>query len=76
MCNDITNRSEFYKDEEKRKEACAVLGEMKKMRERRESDMTTITLPNGARVSSTSLERIKEYEKYGKRKAGYLTQPK
>ena len=76
MCNDTTKRSEFYKDEEKRKEACVVLGEMKKMRERRESDMTTITLPNGARVSSTNLERIKEYERYGKRKAGYLAKLK
>lgn len=76
MCNDGTKRSEFYKDEEKHKEACVVLGEMKKMRERRESDMTTITLPNGARVSSTNLERIKEYEKYGKRKIGYYSQLK
>lgn len=76
MCNETVKRSDFYKDDEKRKEACEVLREMKNLRERRGQEMTTIILPNGARVSSTSAERLKEYEKYSKRKAGYYTQLK
>jgi hypothetical protein len=76
MCNETVKRSDFYKDDEKRKEACEVLREMKNLRERRGQEMTTIILPNGARVSSTSSERLKEYEKYSKRKAGYFTQLK
>lgn len=76
MCNETVKRSDFYKDDEKRKEACEVLGEMKNLRERRGQEMTTIILPNGARVSSTNSERLKEYEKYSKRKAGYFTQLK
>lgn len=76
MCNDTVKRSDFYKDDEKRKEACEVLREMKNLRERRGQEMTTIILPNGARVSSTNSERLKEYEKYSKRKAGYFTQLK
>lgn len=76
MCDDVVKRSEFYKDEEKHKEACEVLREMKDMRERRIQEMTTIILPNGARVSSTNSERLKEYEKYSRRKAGYFTQLK
>lgn len=76
MCDEITKRSEFYKDDERRKEACEVLREMKKLRERRSPEMSTIILPNGARISSTNSERLKEYEKYSKRKAGYFTQLK
>ena len=76
MCDETVKRSDFYKDDEKRKEACEVLRGMKNMRERRGQEMTTIILPNGARVSSTSAERLKEYEKYSKRKAGYFTQLK
>lgn len=76
MCNDVVKRSEFYKDEEKHKEACEVLREMQDMRERRIQEMTTIILPNGARVSSTNSERLEEYEKYSRRKAGYFTQLK
>jgi hypothetical protein len=76
MCNETVKRSDFYKDDEKRKEACEVLREMENLRERRGQEMTTIILPNGARVSSTNSERLKEYEKYSKRKAGYFTQLK
>lgn len=76
MCDEITKRSEFYRDEERHKEACDALREMKKLRERRSQEILTITLPNGARVSSTNLERLKEYEKYYERKAGYFTQLK
>ena len=76
MCDEVAKRSEFYKDEEGHKEACVVLSEMKNMCERRSQDMATIILPNGARVSSTNSERLKEYEKYSKRKAGYFTQLK
>jgi radical SAM superfamily enzyme with C-terminal helix-hairpin-helix motif len=76
MCDEITKRSEFYRDEERHKEACDALREMKKLRERRSHEMLTIILPTGARVSSTNLERLKEYEKYCKRKAGYFTQLK
>lgn len=76
MCNETVKRSDFYKDDEKRKEACEVLREMKNLRERRGQELTTIILPNGARVSSTNSERLKEYEKYSKRKAGYFTQLK
>lgn len=76
MCDETVKRSDFYKDDEKRKEACEVLREMKNMSERRSQEMTTITLPNGTRVSSTNSERLKEYEKYSKRKAGYYTQLK
>lgn len=76
MCDEVVKRSDFYKDEEKHKEACEVLSEMKNVRERRSKEMTTIILPNGTRVSSTNSERLKEYEKYSKRKAGYFTQLK
>lgn len=76
MCDEVVKRSEFYKDEEKHREACEALSEMKNIRERRGHEMTTIILPNGARVSSTNSERLKEYEKYSKRKAGYYTQLK
>ena len=70
MCDEVNKRSEFYKDEEKQKEACKVLERMKEVRERRESELRTIILPNGVRVSSTSGTRLKQYELYGKRKNG------
>lgn len=76
MCDELVKRSDFYKDDEKRKEACEVLREMKNMRERRGQEMATIILPNGTRVSSTNSERLKEYEKYSRRKTGYYTQLK
>lgn len=76
MCDEVVKRSDFYKDEEKHKEACEVLGDMKKMRERRSGEMITIILSNGTRVSSTNPERLKEYEKYSRRKIGYYSQPK
>lgn len=75
MCDEVVKRSEFYKDEEKHKEAKAVLAEMKKMRERRIAEMTTVKLPNGAIVSSTNPERIKEYEQYCRRKTGRFAKP-
>lgn len=71
MCDEVSKRSEFYKDEEKQKEACKVLRQMKEARERRESELRTIILPNGVIVSSTSAARIEQYELYGKRKNGY-----
>lgn len=76
MCDEIVKRSDFYKDEEKHKEACEVLVDMKKMRERCNREMTTIILSNGTRVSSTNPERLKEYEEYSRRKIGYYSQPK
>ena len=75
MCDEIVKRSEFYKDEEKHKEARVVLEEMKKMRERRIAEFTTVKLPSGAIVSSTNPERIKEYEQYCRRKTGYFAKP-
>lgn len=76
MCDEVVKRSDFYKDEEKHKEACEALRDMKKMRERRSREMTTIILSNGTRVSSTNPERLKEYEKYSRRKIGYYSQSK
>lgn len=70
MCDGVNKRSEFYKDEEKQKEACKVLRQMKEVRERREPELRTIILPNGVRVSSTSATRLEQYELYGKRKNG------
>lgn len=76
MCDEVIKRSDFHNDDEKRKEACEVLRKMKNMRERLGQEMTTIILPNGTRVSSTNSERLKEYEKYSRRKIGYYYQPK
>lgn len=76
MYSSIGARSEFYGDEERRKEACAVLAEMKKMRERLASKIITIKLPNGVIVSSTNPDRLKEYEEYYKRKSRHYNQPK
>lgn len=76
MCDDTLKRSDFYKDDDKHKEACEVLREMKALSEVRSKDMITIILPNGARVSSTNSERLKDYEKYSERKTGYFYQLK
>jgi hypothetical protein len=71
MCSDNPHMSPFHKDEEKRDVANDVLKSMKELRERRSCEMTTVRLPNGAIVSTTSAERLKQYEEYAKRKTGY-----
>ena len=71
MCDEIQKKSVFHNDEEKHKEAKNVLVKMKELRERRVAELTTAKMPNGTIVTTTNPERIKQYEAYCKRKAGY-----
>ena len=71
MCSITVGLSPFHKDEEKLAAARDVLSTMKNLRERRSGDMTTIRLPNGTIISTTSAERLKQYETYARQKLGY-----
>lgn len=67
MSNTTPKMSEFYKDEEELKKANKVLAHMKELRERCSGNMKTIVLRNGVVVSSTSSERLRQYEQHSKR---------
>lgn len=75
MCDEVIKKSEFYKDEEKQKEACVVLKAMRQMRERRSHELVTVKMPNGAVVSTTNPEKLEQYEQYCRRKTGYFAKP-
>lgn len=71
MCNIIQKKSSFYNDEERTVEARQALEIMKALEAERKDDLITVRLRNGVILSTTNPERIKQYEEYCKRKAGY-----
>jgi hypothetical protein len=75
MCDIIEKKSSFYNDEERNIEARQVLERMKALEAKRKDDLVTVRLRNGVILSTTNPDRIKQYEEYCKRKAGYYRQP-
>lgn len=71
MCDIIRKKSSFYNDEERTVEARQALKMMKALEAERKDDLVTVRLRNGVILSTTNPERIKQYEEYCKRKAGY-----
>lgn len=74
MCDIIEKKSSFYNDEERNIEARQVLERMKALEAKRKDDLVTVRLRNGVILSTTNPDRIKQYEEYCKRKAGYYRQ--
>lgn len=71
MCDITQKKSSFYNDEERTVEARQALEMMKALEVERKDDLVTVRLRNGVILSTTNPERIKQYEEYCKRKAGY-----
>lgn len=71
MCDIIQKKSSFYNDEERNLEARQALEMMKELEAERKDGLITVRLRNGVILSTTNPERIKQYEEYCKRKAGY-----
>ena len=74
MCDTIEKKSSFYNDEERNIEAKQALEVMKALEAKRKDDLVTVKLRNGVILSTTNTDRIKQYEEYCKRKAGYYRQ--
>lgn len=74
MCDIIQKKSSFYNDEERTVEAIQALEIMKALEAERKDDLVTVKLRNGVILSTTNPDRIKQYEEYCKRKAGYYRQ--
>lgn len=74
MCDIIEKKSSFYNDEERNVEARQALERMKALETERKDDLVTVRLRNGAILSTTNHDRIKQYEEYCKRKVGYYRQ--
>ena len=74
MCDIIQKKSSFYNDEERTVEARQALEIMKTLETERKDDLVTVRLRNGIILSTTNPDRIKQYEEYCKRKAGYYRQ--
>lgn len=74
MCDAIEKKSSFYNDEERNIEAKQALEIMKALEAERKDNLVTVKLRNGVILSTTNPDRIKQYEEYCKRKAGYYRQ--
>jgi hypothetical protein len=74
MCDAIEKKSSLYNDEERNIEAKQALEMMKELEAKRKDDLITVKLRNGVILSTTNPDRIKQYEEYCKRKAGYYRQ--
>lgn len=71
MCDVIQKKSSFYNDDEQNIEARQALERMKLLEAEHKENLVTVRLRNGVILSTTNPDRIKQYDEYCKRKAGY-----